>query len=129
MKILKYIIPVLALTMTTNNINAEEVKGVDRANLDETVSPGEDFYEYACGGWMKNNPLPAQYSRFGTFDQLAENSREQVKTLVQHLSETEHKPGSVGQKVSDLYEWVWTACVSTTRALLHCKPTLRKSMA
>ena len=73
MKILKYIIPVLALTMTTNNINAEEVKGVDRANLDETVSPGEDFYEYACGGWMKNNPLPAQYSRFGTFDQLAEN--------------------------------------------------------
>ena len=104
MKILKYIIPVLALTMTTNNINAEEVKGVDRANLDETVSPGEDFYEYACGGWMKNNPLPAQYSRFGTFDQLAENSREQVKTLVQHLSETEHKSGSVGQKVSDLYE-------------------------
>ena len=44
------------------------------------------------------------YSRFGTFDQLAENSREQVKSLVQHLSETEHPQGSVGQKVSDLYE-------------------------
>ncbi len=104
MKILKYVIPILALTMTTNSINAEEAKGVDRANLDETVSPGADFYDYACGGWMKNNPLPAQYSRFGTFDQLAENSREQVKTLVQHLSEANHPQGSIGQKVSDLYE-------------------------
>ncbi len=104
MKTLKYIVPIVALTMTINNINAEEVKGVDRANLDESVAPGQDFYDYACGGWMKNNPLPPQYSRFGTFDQLAENSREQVKSLVQHLGETEQPQGSIGQKVSDLYE-------------------------
>ena len=103
MKVLKYITPILALTMTVNSINAE-VKGVDRANLDETVSPGTDFYDYACGGWMKNNPLPPQYSRFGTFDQLSENSREQVKSLVQHLSETNQPKGSIGQKVKDLYE-------------------------
>ena len=103
MKVLKYITPILALTMTVNSINAE-VKGVDRENLDETVSPGTDFYDYACGGWMKNNPLPPQYSRFGTFDQLSENSREQVKSLVQHLSETNQPKGSIGQKVKDLYE-------------------------
>ena len=83
-KTLKYLIPILALTMTTNSINAEG-KGVVRANLDESVAPGQDFYQYACGGWMKNNPLPAQYSRFETMYQLSENSRKQIKSLVQHL--------------------------------------------
>ena len=102
-KTLKYLIPILALTMTTNSINAEG-KGVVRANLDESVAPGQDFYQYACGGWMKNNPLPAQYSRFGTMDQLSENSREQVKSLVQHLGETNPAQGSIAQKVNDLYE-------------------------
>lgn len=78
-------------------------KGVDVSNLDLTVSPGENFYQYACGGWMKANPLDPQYARFGTFDQLAENNREQLKDLILNLGDN-NPHGSLAQKVNDLYK-------------------------
>lgn len=89
----------MALALTAS---ASSLKGVDRANLDTSVSPGENFYKYACGGWMKANPLDPQYARFGTFDQLAENSREQVKDIVTSLG-TGHRKGTIQQQVGDLY--------------------------
>lgn len=78
-------------------------KGIDAANLDTTVSAKADFYDYACGGWMKANPLKPEYSRFGTFDQLAENTREQVRGLIDSLANATAKPGTNAQKVADLY--------------------------
>ena len=90
----------LASTMT---INAETPKGVDRNNLDETIRPQDDFYQYACGGWIKANPLKAEYSRFGTFDKLGESSREQVRSLIDNLDTQNAAPGSITQKIGDLY--------------------------
>ena len=78
------------------------VKAVDRSNLDPSTGPGENFYRYACGGWQLANPLDPQYARFGTFDQLAENSRNQVKEIITTLG-TDNPRGSIKQKVGDLY--------------------------
>lgn len=75
------------------------------ANFDTSVSPKDDFYRYCNGGWMKAHPLTPEYSRFGMFDLMRETAREQLKDLIIHLSEhpDASTPGSIAQKVSDLY--------------------------
>ncbi|MCE2615753.1 MAG: M13 family metallopeptidase [Phocaeicola sp.] len=78
--------------------------GIDLANLDTTAVRGDDFYQYACGGWMKKHPLSDEYSRFGSFDQLSENNREQIKGLITELASKEQTAGSVAQKVADVYK-------------------------
>ena len=83
-----------------------KVDAINLANLDTTVAPGTDFYEYACGGWIKNNPLKPEYSRFGTFDQLNENNQEQLRTLINELGTTPQEAGSVAQKIC--MQWVST---------------------
>ena len=77
---------------------------INLANLDSTVTAGEDFYQYACGGWMKNNPLTAEYSRYGIFEQLMENNNQQLKALVEELGATPQQEGSIGQKIGMLYK-------------------------
>ena len=66
----------------------EQKGGIRLANLDQTANPRDDFYQYAWGGWMKANPLTDEYSRFGSFDQLAENNRTQIKSLIEEPGET-----------------------------------------
>jgi len=81
------------------------MKGIDTKNIDTSVRPQDDFYLYACGQWIKNTPLPADHARFGTFDQMRETNREQIKELITelHKDPRSKKQGSIQQKISDLY--------------------------
>lgn len=103
MKKISYAVLSIAFASTITMCTTKSPKGVDRANLNDSVAPQEDFYEYACGGWMKANPLKPEFSRFGTFDQLGENTREQVKSLVTSLDTKNAVAGSAAQQIGDLY--------------------------
>ena len=94
---------------------------LDMASLDPSTSPKEDFYQYSTGGWQKNNPLKPEFSRYGSFDAIAETTRENLNALFESMTTLEAKPGTVEQKISDLYKM---ALDSTTRNELGAKPIL-----
>ena len=82
---------------------AKSSSGIDLANMDTTVSAGDDFFRYACGGWNDAHPLTAEYSRYGTFDMLLENSQKQLRELIEGLAAQQHEAGTTAQKIGDLY--------------------------
>lgn len=91
------------MTMASCVGTGEQGIGIKLENMNDSVAPGTDFYQYACGGWIKNNPLKPEYSRFGSFDAVAETNREQMKELILSLANEKHEKGSVAQKIGDLY--------------------------
>ena len=88
---------------TACNEQKGQKSGIDLTNLDTSVSPRVDFYQYACGGWQQKNPLTGEYARFGSFDQLAENNRKQLNELIEGIAAGQHAAGTVEQKIGDLY--------------------------
>ena len=96
------IVALMGCNGTSVNQTADK-EAIDLANLDTTVAPGTDFYQYACGGWMKNNPLMPEFARFGSFDQLRDDNLGQIRSLINELSEAPQRPGSVEQKIGLLY--------------------------
>ena len=102
----KILLTVMSLTMlaTACNNKTELTSGVSLDNLDTTVNPAEDFYHYACGGWLAAHPLDAEHSRYGAFDVLAETNQEQLRTLIDSLTTNANEPGSYGDKIATLYK-------------------------
>lgn len=81
-----------------------EVKPIDPANMDLTVSPADDFYQYANGNWLKNNPIPPEYSRWGSFTYLAEKNLKDLKTIFDEAAAANAgEKGSNLQKIGDFY--------------------------
>ena len=84
--------------------NNPKTPAIDLANFDTEVAPNADFYQYATGGWQKLNPLKPEYSRYGSFDMLRDNNEKRINELFADMTARKTAPGSVEQKISDLYK-------------------------
>ncbi|MDR1553268.1 MAG: M13 family metallopeptidase [Prevotellaceae bacterium] len=101
-KITFIIASILIITSCDSKKNALK-SGIDITNIDTTVVPGADFYQYACGGWMQKNPLTGEYARFGSFDKLAEDNVVQLNDLITEIASSKHENETIEQKIGDIY--------------------------
>jgi putative endopeptidase len=83
--------------------------GFDTANLDKTCKPCDDFYQFAMGGWMKGNPIPPEYSVWGSFSQLADKNQKNLREILEAAASAKSAPGSNTQKIGDFY----ASCMDT----------------
>lgn len=93
----------MTMTMAASTMANAQTMGIRQENMDMTAKPGTDFYQYACGGWIANNPLKPEYSRFGSFDVVAEENQKRIREIIEGLAAQPQERGSLGQKIGDLY--------------------------
>ena len=92
---MKKILPIAMFASVPLLGMGQNKSGLVMKNLDKTVSPGVDFYQFATGGWQKNNPLPAAYSRFGSFDQLQEDNNKRINIILSQMQKRKFAQGSM----------------------------------
>ena len=101
------------------------VKFIDPSNMDLNVKPGDNFYLYANGNWIKNNPVPASKTRWGTFDMLRFTSSERLKTIAEEAAANPSK-NSVAQRVGDFYASAMDSVAINQLGFDPIKPLLEK---
>lgn len=122
---MKQILPVLMFAAApTCGAMAQNKSGLVLADLDKTVSPATDFYQFATGGWQKSHPLPAAYSRYGSFDMLQENVNKQINTILTDLSKKKYQAGTNERKLSDFYKMAMDSARRNQEGIAPVKPML-----
>lgn len=102
---MKKLLTICAFASMTLASTAQDYQtGISLENLNLKANPAEDFFEYACGGWMKLHPLPAAYARYGNFDLLREENDKRINGILKELQEKSYGEGTVERKLSDLYK-------------------------
>ena len=120
----------MMLTMSVMSMTAmadEPLKsGVNLADMNTSAKAGDDFYEYACGGWMKANPLPPAYSRFGSFDRLGEDNNKRINSILKELETGTFQQGTIEQKLSDYYKMAMDSARREQEGIQPVMPLIKK---
>ena len=118
---------IFALSLTaTMSASAQGTAGIDRANMNLSVKPGNDFYEYAIGGWRKAHPLDAEHARNGSFTDLDEMNQKRILELIQEYSSKPQAQGTLGQKIGSLYNLAMDSVRRNREGAAPIQPVLKK---
>ena len=120
------LLTIMALVTMAVTATAQLRSGINLADMDTSAKAGDDFYTYACGGWMKANPLPAAYSRFGSFDRLAEDNNKRINGILKELLEKTYAEGTTERKLSDLYKLAMDSARREQEGLTPVMPLIKK---
>ena len=125
---MKRLITMMAMASMTMMTMAQEPlrSGLDQTDFDTSLRPGDDFYGYACGGWVKKHPLPAAYSRYGSFDQLQENNAKRINGILAELQANTYEAGTIEQKLSDLYKLAMDSVRRNQEGVSPVMPVIKK---
>src|SRR5262245_61286446 len=104
-------------------------KSYDLSAMDKNVDPCDNFYEYACGTWRKNNPIPSDQSRWGRFNELADYNRQFLHNILEKASANNPKRTPVMQKVGDMYQSCMDEAAANSKGVSPLKPELDRIAA
>ncbi len=124
MKVKQLLPALLFATAPVSGVQAQNKSGLVLSDLDKTVSPATDFYQFATGGWQKAHPLPAAYSRYGSFDMLQENVNKQINVILTDLSKKKYQDGTNERKISDFYKLAMDSARRNKEGIAPVKPLL-----
>ena len=125
---MKYILPMMMLAAMPLAADAQNKSGLVMSNLDKTAKPADDFYQFATGGWQKSHPLPAAYSRYGSFDKLTEDNK-RINSILAELEKKTYKKGTIERKLSDFYKMALDADRRNKEGIAPVKPLLAELAA
>ena len=103
--------------------------GIDLKNLDTSIKPGNDFYHYAAGGWLKSHPLDAEHAENGAFVDLQELNQKRIQGIILEYASKPQQKGSLGQKIGSLYNLMMDSVRLNREGWAPIKPTLDKIAA
>lgn len=121
---MKQVIPMILMVAAPVSGMAQDKSGLRMENLDKKVKPQDDFYMFATGGWQKLNPLPAAYSRFGSFDQLQEDNNKRINSILDELKKKTFAEGSTERKLADFYKMAMDVERRNKEGIAPVKPLL-----
>lgn len=126
---MRKMIIVAAVAVASSAYGQNLSSGIDPNNLDKTVRPGDNFYQYAAGGWLKSHPLDDEHTDNGAFNDLYEKSQKDIQELILQYASSPQQKGSLGQKIGSLYNLMMDSVRLNKEGWAPLKPTLERIKA